>query len=90
MQPEEISQKLDVLIMKVETLIEAQKPAFRTKSEWMDKEEIMRILKCSERTLQSLRAKHKLSYTNPFGGSKLFYLRKEVESIFEKNFNSKI
>jgi hypothetical protein len=90
MEQEEISHKLDVLLTKVDTLIENQKPDSRSKSEWIDKEEIMKILKCSERTLQSLRDNHKLSYTKLGGGSKFFYLRKEVESLFEKNFNGKI
>jgi len=47
----------------------------------------MAILKCSERTLQTLRDKELLKHTNPMGGSKFFYLRKDVEDLFEKNFN---
>ena len=90
MQPEELSQKLDVLITKVETLIETKKHDFRTNSEWIDKEETMRILKCSERTLQSLRDNGLLFYSRPFGGTKIFYRRKDVMALFEKNFNGTI
>ena len=90
MQPEEISQKLDVLITKVETLIQTQKHDFKTNSEWIDKEETMRILKCSERTLQTLRDSGILSYSRPFGGTKIFYRRKDVMALFEKNFNGTI
>jgi len=39
-----------------------------------DKEETLRILKCSERTLQTLRDKDILKYTRPPGGSKFFYI----------------
>jgi hypothetical protein len=90
MQPEEISQKLDVLITKVETLIKTQKPEFRANGEWIDKEETMRILKCSERTLQTLRDNEVLSFSRPLGGTKIFYRRKDVMALFEKNFNGAI
>ena len=90
MDPEIILQKLDTLTTKINTLIEAYKLDFRGKSKWIDKKETMRILKCSERTLQTLRDKHLLSFTNPLGGSKFFYLRKDVDSLFEKNFKGKI
>ena len=90
MQPDDISQKLDVLITKVETLIETQKPEFMTKSEWLDKEETIRILKCSERSLQTLRDDGSLFFSKPLGGTKYFYRRKDVMALFEKNFNGKI
>jgi hypothetical protein len=90
MQPEGISQKLDALLIKVDTLIETQKNDFKTNSEWIDKEETMRILKCSERTLQSLRDSGILSFSRPFGGTKIFYRRKDVMALFVKNFNGTI
>jgi hypothetical protein len=90
MEHEEISQKLDVLITKIETLIETQKHSYIDKSEWLDKEETMRILKCSERTLQTLRDSGILSYSRPFGGTKIFYRRRDVMALFEKNFTGTI
>lgn len=90
MDLEIILQKLDILTTKINNLIETYKHEFRGKSKWIDKQETMRILECSERTLQTLRDKHLLSYTKPLGGSKFFYLRKDVDSLFENNFNGKI
>jgi hypothetical protein len=90
MDPEIILQKLDILTTKINNLIEAYKSEFREKSKWISKQETMRILECSERTLQTLRDKHMIRFTNPLGGSKFFYLRKDVDSLFEKNVNGKI
>jgi hypothetical protein len=90
MYPEIIIQKLDELTRKVNTLLEANKHDTRSQSEWIDKEETMEILKCSERTLQKLRDNDSLSYTKPLGGTKFFYRRKDVDSLFEKNFNGKL
>lgn len=82
-----IFQKLEELTKKVDTLMETlqNNPKFQCK--WIDKEGTMRVLKCSERTLQYLRDSGKLHFTNPLGGSKFFYLRKEVMDLFETNFN---
>ena len=85
-----IIQKIDELNKKVDTLIAVNKHPLDPLSKWIDKEETMRILKCSERTLQTLRDKGLLRYTRPLGGSKFFYLREDVEAQFEKNFNGKI
>jgi hypothetical protein len=90
MEQEEISQKLDVLLTKFDTLIETQKRDFRTESEWIDKQDTMKVLKCSERTLQSLRDSGILSYSRPLGGTKIFYRRKDVMDLFEKNFTGTI
>lgn len=90
MLPEVISQKLDALLMKVDTLIETQKNDFKTNSEWIDKQETIIILKCSERTLQTLRDSGILSYSSPLGGTKIFYSRKDVMALFEKNFTGTI
>jgi hypothetical protein len=83
-----VIQKIEELTRKVDTLIDANKPHSDTLSEWIDKQETMEILKCSERTLQTLRDKDLLRYTKPTGGSKFFYRRKDVEALFETNFNS--
>lgn len=90
MNPDIVIQKIDELTRKVDSLIDANKHHTDSQSEWIDKQETMEILKCSERTLQTLRDKELLRYANPLGGSKLFYRRKDVESLFEKNFNGKI
>lgn len=85
-----VIQKIDELKRKVDTLIAVNKHQADPQSKWLDKEETMRILRCSERTLQTLRDKGLLRYTRPLGGSKFFYLRKDVEALFEKNFNGEI
>jgi hypothetical protein len=90
MEPEELSHKLDILMTKFDTLIETQKRDSKTESEWIDKQETMKILKCSERKLQSLRDSGILSYSRPFGGTKIFYRRKDVMALFEKNFTGTI
>jgi hypothetical protein len=82
-------QKLDEIIMKVSTLLESRTQKLDA-FEWLDKQETMEILKCSERTLQTLRDNGSLSYSRPFGGTKIFYQRKDVIGLFEKNFNGKI
>jgi len=90
MSTDYIIQKIDELNRKVDNLIAVNKHSLNPPSKWIDKEETMRILKCSERTLQTLRDKGLLRYTRPLGGSKFFYLRKDVEDLFEKNFNGEI
>jgi hypothetical protein len=90
MDKEIVLQKLEELTRKVNTLLENLKYNVRYQSGWIDKEETMRILKCSERTLQKLRDNGSLSYTKPLGGSKFFYRLKDIEALFEKNFNGKM
>jgi hypothetical protein len=85
-----ILQKLDELNRKVSSLIDSTKKERYALNEWLDKEETMRILKCSERTLQSLRDRGILAYSRPLGGTKMFYRRKDVMALFEKNFNGSI
>ena len=84
-----IIDKLDKLSVKVKEIQDTlqDNPGFQTK--WITKEETMRILDCSERSLQSLRDEKKLNYSNPLGGSKYFYLRKEVMALFDENFNGR-
>jgi hypothetical protein len=87
---EDVVQKLEELIKKFNFLLDSYKNDAKSQGEWLDKEETMRIFKCSERTLQYLRDSGLLSYSKPFGGSKFFYRRKDVLALFEKNFNGKI
>ena len=81
---------INELDRKIDTLLAVNKHLNDHQSKWIDKEETMRILKCSERTLQTLRDKGLLRYTRPLGGSKFFYLRKDVEALFEKNFTGEL
>jgi hypothetical protein len=90
MDADNIIQKIDELNRKVDNIIDVNKHSLNPLSKWIDKEETMRILKCSERTLQTLRVKGFLRYTRPMGGSKFFYLQEDVEALFEKNFNGEI
>ena len=87
MDADNIIQKIDELNRKVDNLIAVDKHSLNPPSKWIDKEETMRLLKCSERTLQTLRDKGLLRYTRPLGGSKFFYKRKDVDALFTKNFN---
>jgi hypothetical protein len=89
MSTDAILQKLDEINMKVNTLLKSRSKNWDPQ-EWIDKQETMEILKCSERTLQTLRDNGSLSYSRPFGGTKIFYQRKDVIGLFEKNFNGKI
>lgn len=85
-----VLKKLGELSEKMDTLLETQKSSVKLPSEWIDKEETMKILKCSERALQTLRDNESLHFTNPLGGSKFFYKRKDVDALFTKNFNGGI
>ena len=85
-----IIQKLDELLREVSNLNKSLNAKNSSTSQWLDKEEAMRVLKCSERTLQTLRDTHKLDYTKPLGGSKFFYRRKDIEALFDENFTGKL
>ena len=58
--------------------------------EWLTKEEVMRLLDCSERTLQTLRDNGSLPYSCPTGGTKFQYLRKDIEALFEKSYKRNV
>jgi len=92
MDADNIIQKIDELNRKLENLLAVIKHSLNPPSKWIDKEETLRILKCSERSLQTLRENEILKFTRPLGreSSKFFYLRKDVEDLFEKNFNGEI
>jgi len=90
MYDELVLKKLEELNEKMNILLETQKSNVKLPSEWIDKEETMKILKCSERALQTLRDNKSLYFTNPLGGSKFFYKLKDVNALFTKNFNGGI
>jgi helix-turn-helix protein len=83
MYEEIVLKKLDELKEKMDTLLETQKSNVKLPSEWIDKEETMKILKCSERTLQTLRDDDLLPFSPPFGGSKFFYKRSDILKLLE-------
>jgi len=86
----EVLKKLDELTAKVNILSEALKRRPREDDEWIDGKEVMRILRCSERTIQTLRDNGTLAFSKPLGGTKFAYRKKDVMSLFEKNFNGDI
>jgi hypothetical protein len=84
-----INQNLEQLIRKIDMLIAAQKRTPGEESEWVTKEEAMRMLCCSERTLQTLRDNSSLPYSKPFGGSKIFYRRRDIIKLLESGYTGK-
>jgi len=89
MYQDPIELKLNELIKKVEDLKERLESDVRFQDQWVDKTKAMKILECSERTLQTLRDKGKIGRTNPLGGKKFFYLRKDIDALFNDNFKPK-
>ena len=87
MYPGIILEKLDELTKKVNILLESPKRNVSNEDEWIDGKEVMRILKCSERSLQTLRDKGLLPYSKPMRGTKFLYRKKDVIALCEKNFN---
>ena len=85
-----INEEFNEFKEKLEKLIKELSQQAHPGRVWLTKDEVMKMLDCSERTLQTLRDNGSLPYSNPMGGSKFFYRRKDVEQLFEKNFNGKI
>jgi hypothetical protein len=86
MNEEIVLKKLAELNEKMDTLLETQKSNVMLPPDWMDKEETMKFLKCSERTLQTLRDKDLLPFSPPFGGSKFFYKRSDILKLLESGY----
>jgi len=86
MNDDEVLKKLEELTRKVDTLLETQKSNTSDLDDWVDKEETMKILKCSERTLQTLRDNESLPFSPPFGGSKFFYKRSDILRLLESGY----
>jgi hypothetical protein len=89
MYQDEVLQKLDELTKKVDKLLETQKSNAIDLIEWVDKEETMKILKCSERTLQTLRDDEKLPFSPPLGGKKFFYKKSDILKLFESGYTGR-
>ena len=55
----------------------------RRLQKWLTSEDVCAILKISQRTLQSMRSKHQICYTQL--GRKFYYRPEEVELLFLKS-----
>lgn len=86
MYPIENIQKTEELINKIDKLQKTLDKTNQSEREWIDAQEVMDILRCSPRTLQTLRDNGTLRYAKPTGGSKFFYRRSDVMALFEKSF----
>ena len=72
-------------------MIEQTKSAFSTEQlmqvsveDWLDGSEVMRLLKISKRTLQTLRDTGKLPYSHL--GGKIYYCRLDIQRILADNY----
>jgi hypothetical protein len=84
-----VSEEFHEFRMKLENLIKGLFCDACSKKEWLTKEEVMRMLDCSERTLFKLRDDDRLPYSNPTGGSKFLYLRADVEALLKEHYFKK-
>ncbi len=55
--------------------------------EWIQREQVMQILKIKERKLQSMRDNGTLPYSQIDG--KIYYRTSDVENLLKKNYNKK-
>ena len=69
------------LIRQVELL--SQKCQDKRLQKWLTGEDVCAILKISQRTLQTMRSKHKICYAQL--GRKFYYRPEEVELLFTKS-----
>ena len=72
-------------------MIEQTKSAFSTEQlmqvsveDWLDGSEVMRLLKISKRTLQTLRDTGKLPFSHL--GGKIYYCRLDIQRILADNY----
>ena len=89
MSSDEILLRLDELNEKLNDLLKTQKSNARNLDDWVDKEETMEILKCSERTLQTLRDNELLPFSPPFRGKKYFYKRSDILKLLESGYTGR-
>jgi hypothetical protein len=89
MTNEEILLRLNESIEKLNDLLETQKSNASDLDDWVDKEETMEILKCSERTLQTLRDNELLPFSPPFRGKKFFYKRSDILKLLESGYTGR-
>jgi hypothetical protein len=86
MNGETLNAEILELVKKVNILLETLKVTPGEESEWVTKEEAMKMLDCSERTLQSLRDNSSLPYSRPTQGSKFLYRKKDVKGLIESGY----
>lgn len=81
---ESISNPIDRLTEKIEALEKAIKGK-KEKSDWLDSQEVLQLLRISPRTLQNLRDQGKIGFTR-IGKKLIYYSRESVERILKQNY----
>lgn len=76
--------RIDHLTEKIEALEKAIK-GNKEKSDWLDPQEALELLKVSPRTLQNLRDQGKIGFTR-LGRKLIYYSRASVERILKENY----
>ena len=74
---EQLLQEMQLLTARVETL--SRRCQDRKLSKWITNEDVCELLRISPRSLQELRYKHKIAYTQI--GRKFYYRPEEVELV---------
>lgn len=55
------------------------------KNKWLDNQEVMQLLHCSKRLLQSWRDEGKISFSQV--GAKIYYRESDVNELLQKHYN---
>jgi hypothetical protein len=76
---------INSLAEKIEALEKAIKGKNQDKPDWLDPQDTLDLLKCSPRTLQSMRDHGKIGFTR-IGRKKIFYSRGSIEKLLSKNY----
>lgn len=76
---------IDRLTEKIEALEKAIKGKKEKKSDWLDSQEVLQLLKISPRTLQNLRDQRRIGYSR-IGKKLIYYSRESVDRILKKNY----
>jgi hypothetical protein len=90
MYGENLSTEVKELVRKVNILLETLKVTPGEESEWVTKEVAMKMLYCSERTLQTLRDNNSLPYSRPTQGSKFLYRKKDIIRLIESGYTGNL
>lgn len=87
MESKNFNDELKELLKKIILLLETLKVTPGEESEWVTKEAALKMLYCSERTLQTLRDNYILPYSRPIKGSKILYLKKDINGLIESGYS---
>jgi len=90
MYGENLNTEIIELVKKVNILLETLKVTPGEGSEWVTKEVAMKMLNCSERTLQTLRDNRSLPYSRPTQGSKFLYRKKDLIRLIESGYSGNL